>query len=186
LGAGDLDFLGALSSTSPIGEASKGPASARTVVVLAVVASFASPDVSPDASVEVETGAFMNSKTTSKTLAILLFLGVAVVVLDGFDSPITTGGLSTFRCSAAFSNSGSLIELALASIGIAGAVSMANGTASVLSISFDTSTVPIGFGQRVSTLAVFAFGTLEEVKAATFLFPLAFGPENNNQGRQTQ
>ena len=107
-------------------------------------------------------------------------------MLDGFDSPITTGGLSTFRCSAAFSNSGSLIELALASIGIAGAVSMAKGTASALSISFGTSAVPIGFGLRVKTLALFGFGALEEVEAAIFLFPLAFGRENNNMGKQTQ
>jgi hypothetical protein len=66
--------------------ASEGPTSARTLVVLAVIAYFASPDFSPDASTEAETGAFTDSKTISKTLAILLFLGVAVVVLDGFSS----------------------------------------------------------------------------------------------------
>ena len=85
-----------------------------------------------------------------------------------------------------FSDSGYFTGPVLASIDTTGVVSVAEVAASALSISFDTSTVPIGFGQRVSTLAVFAFGTLEEVKAATFLFPLAFGPEKNNQGRQTQ
>jgi hypothetical protein len=49
-------------------------------------------------------------------LAILLFLGVAVVILDGFDSFVTTGGLSTFSYFAAFSDSGSLTEPVLASI----------------------------------------------------------------------
>jgi hypothetical protein len=34
----------------------------------------------------------MDSKTASKMLAILLFLGVAVVVLDGFGRPIRLVG----------------------------------------------------------------------------------------------
>jgi hypothetical protein len=139
LGAEDLGFLGTLSSTRPISAASEGPALARTVVVLAVDASFASPDVSQDGSAKAQTGVFTDSKTTSKPLDILLFLGVAVVVLDGFGSPVMAGGLSTFGCSAAFSDSGSLTGPTLASIGIAGAISMANGAASALSISFDSS-----------------------------------------------
>jgi hypothetical protein len=57
LGARDLDFSGTFSSTNPIGMASEGSTSARTVVVLAVIAPFAFPDVSPDASAEAETGA---------------------------------------------------------------------------------------------------------------------------------
>jgi hypothetical protein len=44
LGAGDLDLLGTLSSTNPIGAAFEGPTSARTLVVLAVIVSFASLD----------------------------------------------------------------------------------------------------------------------------------------------
>jgi hypothetical protein len=68
---------------------------------------------------EAGTGAFTDSKTASNTLAILLFLGVAVVVLDGFDNPVTTRGLSTFGCSAAFSYSGSFTGPVLASIDIA-------------------------------------------------------------------
>jgi hypothetical protein len=104
-------------------------------------------------------------------LAILLFLGVVVVVVDSFDSPVTARGLSTFGCSAIFSDSGSFTRFALASTDMAGAVSMAEGVASALSISFGTSVVPIGFGLRVNTLAIFGFDTLEEVEVATFLFP---------------
>jgi hypothetical protein len=128
----------------------------------------------------------MDSKTTSKTLAILLFLGAAVAVLDGLDSPVTAGVLSTFGYSGAFSDSGSLTKPVLASIDIAGAVSVAEGAPSALSISFSISAIPIGFSLRVKTLSLFGFGTLEEVEAATFLFPLAFRQENSNQGKQTQ
>jgi hypothetical protein len=60
-------------------------------------------------------------------LAILLFLGVVVVVLDGFGIPATAAGLSTFGCSAAFSDSGTLTGSAPASISIAGAVSVPKG-----------------------------------------------------------
>jgi hypothetical protein len=69
---------------------------------------------------------------------------------------------------------------------MAGAISVAEGAASAPSISFGTSTVPIGFGLRVKTLALFGFSALEEIEAATFIFPLAFGQENSNQGKQTQ
>jgi hypothetical protein len=133
-----------------------------------------------------KTGAFTDSKTASKTLAILLFLGVAVVGLDSFDSPVTAGGLSTFGYSTGFSDSGSFVGPVLASIDIAGAVSVAEGTPSAFSISFNTSVVPIGFGLRVKTLALFGFGVLEEVEATTFLSPLAFGQENSNEGKQIQ
>jgi hypothetical protein len=86
-------------------------------------------------------------------------------VLDGFGNPVTVGGLSTFGCSTTFYDSGSLTGPTLASIGIAGAVSVANGVASALSISISTSAVPIGFGLRVKTLALFAFCAVEEVEA---------------------
>jgi hypothetical protein len=151
--------------------ASEGPASARTLAMLAVVTSFASPDVSRDASAEAETGAITDSKTASKTLTILLFLGVAVIVLDGFGSPVTAAGLSTFGCSAAFPDSGSLAGSALASVDIAGAVSVAKRATSALSISLGTLAVPMGFGLGVKTLTLFALGTLEDVEAAIFLFP---------------
>jgi hypothetical protein len=107
-------------------------------------------------------------------------------VLDGLGSPVTAGGLSIFGCSAAFSDSYSLTGPVLASIGIAGAASMGKGAASALSISFSTSTVLIGFGLRVKTLALFGCGALEDVEVAIFLFPLAFGQENSNLGKQTQ
>jgi hypothetical protein len=42
------------------------------------------------------------------------------------------------------------------------------------------------FGLRVKTLTFFAFGAPEDVKAVTFLFPLAFGWESSNLGKQTQ
>jgi hypothetical protein len=99
----------------------------------------------------------MDSKTTSKTLVILLFLGVVVVVVDSFGNPVTAGGLSTFGYSVVFSDSGSFTGSALASIDMAGADSVAKGAASALSISFGTSAVPIGFGLRVRTLALFSF-----------------------------
>jgi hypothetical protein len=70
--------------------------------MLAVIASYASPTFSLDALAEVGTGAFIDSKIASKMLAILLFLGVAVAVLDGFDNPATARGLSTFGYFAAF------------------------------------------------------------------------------------
>jgi hypothetical protein len=168
LGEGDVDFLGTLSSTSLIGAAFEGPSSVRTVVVLAVIVSLASPIFSPNASSEVGVGAFMDSKTASKTLSIHLFLGVTVAVLNGFGSRITDGGLSTFGCSAVFSDPGSFTGSILASIDVEGAVFMAEGAASALSISFGTSVVLIGFSLRVKTLALFSFGALEEVEAATF------------------
>jgi hypothetical protein len=174
LGAGDLDFSGTLSSTSLIGTTFEGLASARAVAMLVAILSLASSEFSPDNLAEAETGAFTDSKTTSKTLAFLLFLGVTVLVLDGFDSSVTVGGLSTVGCSAAFSNSDSLTGFVLALIGNTGVVSMAEGATSTFSMSFDTSVVPKGFGLRVKTLALFDFGALEEVEATTFLFPLAF------------
>jgi hypothetical protein len=70
--------------------------------VLAAIASLAASDFAPVASTKAGTSAFTDSKTTSKTLAILLFLGVVVVVLDSFDNLVTAGGLNTVGCSATF------------------------------------------------------------------------------------
>jgi hypothetical protein len=170
-GAGDVDFSGRLSSTSLTGAAFEGPASVRAVVVLAVITSLAYSDFLLDASAEAGVGAFMDSKITSKTLAILLFLGVAVVVVDSFGSPVIAEGLSIFGCSVVFSDSGSFTGSALASIDMARVDSVAKGAASALSISFGTSAIPIGFGLWVRTLALFGFDAPEEVKAAIFLFP---------------
>jgi hypothetical protein len=102
-------FSGRLSSTSFSGAAFEGP--------------LASSIFLPEASVEVGGGVFIDSKTTSKTLAILLFLGVAVVVADSFGDAVT----SIYGCSATLSNFGSLVGSAIASVGIAGAVSVAGG-----------------------------------------------------------
>ena len=103
-----------------------------------------------------------------------------------FCSPIIGAGLSTFRCSTAFFDFGSLTGSALASIGITGAVFVAKRAAFALSISLGTSVVPMGIDLRVKTLTFFAFGALEDVEAAIFLFPLAFRQESSNQGKQTQ
>jgi hypothetical protein len=93
-------------------------------------------------------------------------------VFVGLGSPVAAGGLSTFGCSTAIPDSGSLAGPVLASINIAGVVSVVKGAGSALSISFGTSAVPIGFDLRAKTSDLFGFGTLEEVEEATFLFPL--------------
>jgi hypothetical protein len=61
----------------------------------------------------------MDSSTTSSTLAILLFLGVNVGMLNGFGSPIGHDGLNTFNYSIVFSNFRSSAGFVLASTGIA-------------------------------------------------------------------
>jgi hypothetical protein len=104
-------------------------------------------------------------------LAILLFLGVAVIVVDNFDNPVIAGGHNTFGCSAVFSDSGSFTGFTLASVDMAGADSVHEGTTSALSISFGTLIVPLGFGLCVRTLALFGFDAPEDVEVATFLFP---------------
>jgi hypothetical protein len=103
--------------------------------------------------------------------AILLFLGVVVVVVDSFNSLVTAGGLSNFGCSAIFSDSSSFTGFKLALVDMAGADSVLEGIDLALSISLGTSVVPIGFGLRVRTFALFGFGAPEEVEVATFLFP---------------
>jgi hypothetical protein len=170
-GEGDVEFSGRLSSISLTGAALEGPASVRAVVALAVVTSLASSDFLLDASEEARVGTFMDSKTTSKTIAILLFLGVAAAVVDSIDIPVIAGGLITFGYSAVFSDSGSFTGFTLASVDMAGADSIPEGAASALSVSFDTSVLPIGLSLRVRTLALFGFGALEEVEVASFLFP---------------
>jgi hypothetical protein len=156
------------------GAVPEGPASAWIKEALALTASLASSIFSLEASTVVGVGAFMDFKTASKTLAILIFLRVPVVVVDSYSSPVTTRWLSTFESSTVFFVSDSFTGFALASAGMEGADSGPKGIASALSISFGTTVIPISFGLRVRTLTLFGFGALEEVEGAIFLFPPFF------------
>jgi hypothetical protein len=128
-GAGDVDFPGRLSSIRLNGTTFEGPALARAVAALAVITSLVSSYFSLGASAETRVGAFMDSKTASKTLSILLFLGVAIVLVDSFDNLVTAVWLITFGCSAVFFYSGSFTGSALALTDMAGAVSVAKRAA---------------------------------------------------------
>jgi hypothetical protein len=72
--------------------------------VLPVGTSLDSSTLSLGASVEAGVGIFVDFKTTSKTLVILLFLGVIVVVgaVVSFDNSVVVGGLSSLECSSTF------------------------------------------------------------------------------------
>jgi hypothetical protein len=72
---------------------------------LAVGTSLRSLALSSGASVEAGVGIFVDFKTASKTLAILLFLGVIVAAVVSFSNPVVVGGLSNFECSYAFDSS---------------------------------------------------------------------------------
>jgi hypothetical protein len=100
--------------------------------VLALTTSLASSIFSPEASAEARVGTCMDSKIASKTLPILLFLGVAIVVVDSFGSPATSEVLNTFGCYAVFFVPGSSTGFTLASVGMAGADSVATEIASAL------------------------------------------------------
>jgi hypothetical protein len=123
-------------------------------------------------------------KITSKTLAILLFLGVVVVAVDSFGNLVTVGGLNSFGCSSAIELfvSGSSTGPTLASIVTTGIISGAKGIASAfstISIFYVSSTAAVlskerGFGLRVKTLALFGLGATEEDEVATFLFDPCF------------
>jgi hypothetical protein len=108
-----------------------------------VTTSLASSIFSLDTLTEAGVGVFMDYKTTSKTLAILLFLGVIVAVVDSFDNSVIAGGLNNFGCSAIFFVSDSFTGSALASTGIAGTVSVAKGAASALSINLTSSVIGV-------------------------------------------
>jgi hypothetical protein len=110
---------------------------------------------------------FADSITTSSTLAILLFLGVAAGMLDGFGSFVVHGGLSAFNSSAVFSSFGSSIGFVLASTGKKRPGSMIGATPS---LNFDTSVVSMRLGRCVKTLTFFDLDTLEVTKVAAFLF----------------
>jgi hypothetical protein len=117
-----VGFSGRLSSVRFSGIASEGPASAWADV-LAVIISGTSLVLLPEASSEEGGNIFTDSRIASKTLAILLFLGVPVVA-GSFGSTITFifGYSGTF--SATFSGSGSLAGSAIVPIGTTGTIYM--------------------------------------------------------------
>jgi hypothetical protein len=91
---------------------------------------------------------FTDSITSSSTLAILLFLGVAAGMLDGFGSSIAHGGHSAFNGSTVFSSFGSLVTFVLA---LAGIERLGSVIRVAPSLSFGTSTVSMRLGRRVKT-----------------------------------
>jgi hypothetical protein len=105
------------------GTTSEGPTSAWAEV-LAVILFGTSSILPPEASIEEEGGVFTDSKTTSKTLAILYFLGVHVVI-GGFGNIVAF----IFGCSGTFSitGSGSLARSAVTPVGTTGMASIAGG-----------------------------------------------------------
>src|SRR5690242_11830513 len=109
----------------------------------------------------------MDSIIASRTLAILLFLGVAAGMLDGFGGSVARDELSAFNCSVVFSSFGSSVGFVLASTGIERHGSM---TGITTSLSFGTSTISMRLGRRVKTLTFFDLDTLEVVEVETFLF----------------
>jgi hypothetical protein len=122
-------------------------------------------------------------KTASKTLAILLFLGVLVAVVDSFNNPVAIVGLNSFDYSSAvFFVPGSSTGSTLTSTSIAKIVSRAKGITSALSTNFTFSVVgtttvfskQCSFSLWVRTLALFGFCAPEEVEVAIFLFPPCF------------
>jgi hypothetical protein len=119
------------------------------------------------ASAEEGVDVFIDSITASSTLAILLFLGVAAWMLDGFSSSVVHGGLNAFNCSAAFSSFGSLAGFVLASTGI-GRPSSVRGA--IPSLSFGTLVVSMRLGRCVKTLTFVDLDALEVVEIAAFLF----------------
>jgi hypothetical protein len=126
LGAGDLDFSEAPSFSRIIGTLFKDLASAGTSEGLAseiVCAIPASSDFFETlasvlgASTEARVDVFIDSIIASSTLVILLFLGVAAGMFDGFGSSIAHGGLSAFDCYDVFSTFGSSVTFVLALTG---------------------------------------------------------------------
>jgi hypothetical protein len=119
-----LGFSRRLSFVRFSSTASEGPASAWAEV-LAVIIFGTSSVLLPEASTEGG-GILTDSRTASKTLAILLLLGVAAVA-GSFGNIVTFifGSSGTF--SVTFSSSGSLIGSAIIPVGTTGTVSMARG-----------------------------------------------------------
>jgi hypothetical protein len=121
----------------------------------------------PRASAKAGVDVFTDSITLSSTLAILLFLGIAAGMLDGFDSSVAHGGLSAFNCYVVFSSFGSSVRFVLALTGIERPGSVAGATPS---LSFGTSAASMRMGRRVKTLTFFDLDTLEVAEVAAFLF----------------
>jgi hypothetical protein len=119
-----VGFSGRLSSVRFSGIASEGPASAWADV-LAVIISGTSLVLLPEASSEEGGNIFTDSRIASKTLAILLFLGVPVVA-GSFGSTITFifGYSGTFSATFSGSGSGSLAGSAIVPIGTTGTIYM--------------------------------------------------------------
>jgi hypothetical protein len=140
------------------------------MATLAATTYFVSLAFPLEASAEAGADIFADSKTASNTLAILLFLGVAMETLDGFDSSVVIAGISTFGCSAAFSYFGSSAGSVWVSIGMIGLDYVAEGAVFAPSISLCTSTVSMHLGLCVKTFSFFAFDVLEDAEAAIFLF----------------
>jgi hypothetical protein len=105
------------------GTISEGPTSAWAEV-LAVVIFGTSLVLLPEASTQEEGGVFTDSRTASKTLSILRFLGVSVVISS-------FGNIVAFisGCSGTFSvtGCGSLARLAVTPVGTTGMASIAGG-----------------------------------------------------------
>jgi hypothetical protein len=151
---------------------------------LAVDTSLRSSALSLGASVEAGVGIFVDFKTASKTLAILLFLWVIVAAVVSFGNPVVVGRLSSFKCSSAYELfvSDSSAGPTLASTVTAGIVSDTEGITSVcstISILFVSSIVAVlskewGFSLCAKTLALFGLGAVEEDKVAIFLFDPCF------------
>jgi hypothetical protein len=137
---------------------------------------------SPEASAEVGGGVFTDSKRASKTLAILLFLGVVVVAADSFGNNV----IIIFGCSATFSDSGSLVGSAIASIGITRAVTVAREQF----LPFQLTSAH----QSSQWVSVYVSKPLlsspsmhqKMLKQRISFFSLAFGREISNLDKQTQ
>jgi hypothetical protein len=166
LGAGAKGFSGRLSSVSFSGTTSEEPASAWAEVLVVIIFGTSSV-LLPEASLEEEGGVFTNCRTTSKTLAILLFSGVPVV-LGSFDNIATF----IFGCSSTFYVTGtsSLAGSAIIPVGTTGIASMAGGVVSTLSLSFGTSAVSMRLSRCVKTLIFFDLDTPEDAEVEAFLF----------------
>jgi hypothetical protein len=148
------------------GMASEGPTSAWAEV-LAIIIFGASLVLLSEASAEEEGGVFTDSRTTSKMLAILCFLGVPVVI-DSFGNIVTF----IFGCSGTFSviGSNSLARSAVTPVGTIGIASIAGEVVSTFSFSFGTLSVSMCLGRRVKTLIFFDLDTLEDAEVTAFLY----------------
>jgi hypothetical protein len=148
------------------GTISEGPTLAWAEV-LAVVIFGTSLVLLPKASTQEEGGVFTDSRTASKTLSILRFLGVSVVI-GSFGNIVAF----IFGCSGTFSvtGSGSLARSAVTPVGTIGMASIAGGVVSTFSLSFGTSAVSMRLGRRVKTLTFFDLDKLEDAEVKSFLF----------------